>query len=77
MKKDYTVMLQRCHICGRADENCRPCEYCGWWFCEKHIDPEQHECTGLKIPRQPSIQRGGKVFPSLKRSPFLGLGLLF
>ncbi|MEM2599917.1 MAG: zinc finger AN1 domain-containing stress-associated protein [Thermoproteota archaeon] len=49
-------MLQRCHVCGRVDETCKPCEHCGWWFCGKHIDPEQHGCTGLKILRQAAVK---------------------
>ncbi|MEM3661120.1 MAG: hypothetical protein QXU11_12150 [Thermoproteota archaeon] len=57
-------MLQRCHVCGRVDETCKPCEHCGWWFCEKHIDPEQHGCTGrakqarLHISRLKHVEEG-------------------
>ncbi|MCX8183107.1 MAG: AN1-type zinc finger domain-containing protein [Crenarchaeota archaeon] len=41
-------MLQRCHVCGRTDENYKPCPLCEWVFCEKHSDPEEHDCISLK-----------------------------
>lgn len=50
-------MSQRCHVCGRVEESCKPCQYCGWWFCEQHLDPEQHECTGLKIMRKADYKK--------------------
>jgi hypothetical protein len=49
----YFTLLQRCHVCGRTDETCKPCPYCNWWFCGQHLDPEQHDCTGLKIMGKP------------------------
>ncbi|MEM3660366.1 MAG: hypothetical protein QXU11_08135 [Thermoproteota archaeon] len=72
-------MLQRCHVCGRVDETCKPCEHCGWWFCEKHIDPEQHECTGLKILRQAAVkpeqqekpEQTGMPIPLTREAPLL------
>jgi len=44
-------MSQRCHVCGRMGEDCKPCPLCGWVFCEKHMDPEVHDCISLKKPR--------------------------
>jgi len=35
-------------VCGRMDEECKPCPYCDWWFCNKHFDPEEHDCISLK-----------------------------
>ena len=49
----YFTLLQRCHVCGRTDETCKPCPYCNWWFCGQHLDPEQHDCMGLKIMGKP------------------------
>ncbi|MEM3646892.1 MAG: hypothetical protein QW334_01920 [Thermofilum sp.] len=43
------MLLQRCHVCGRTDESCKPCPLCEWWFCEKHSDPEEHDCIALKL----------------------------
>ncbi|MEM4610257.1 MAG: hypothetical protein QW190_05170 [Thermoproteota archaeon] len=41
-------MLQRCHVCGRMSEDYKPCPLCEWVFCEKHSDPEGHDCISLK-----------------------------
>ncbi|MEM4230173.1 MAG: hypothetical protein QXZ66_10500 [Thermoproteota archaeon] len=57
-------MLQRCHVCGKTGGDCKPCGYCGWWFCGKHIDPEQHGCTGrARQTRIASLQQdeGGQA----------------
>lgn len=74
-------MLQRCHVCGKMDESCKPCEYCGWWFCEEHIDPEQHECTGkarqTRVTRLRRKEEGEQLgMWRLKGSYFLEFGLL-
>lgn len=53
-------------MCGKSGEDCKPCEHCGWWFCEKHIDPEQHDCTGKtkqtrsRITRLKHVEEGGQ-----------------
>lgn len=41
-------MLQRCHVCGRTGEEYKPCPLCEWVFCEKHLDPKEHDCISLK-----------------------------
>lgn len=41
-------VLQRCHVCGRTGEDNKPCPLCEWMFCEKHLDPEEHDCISMK-----------------------------
>jgi len=78
--------LQRCHVCGRTNETCKPCPYCNWWFCEQHLDPEQHDCTGLKALRKTDYSKV-KLEETVKKSTiqrwrekalslFLELGIL-
>jgi len=35
-------------VCGKTGEDYKPCSFCEWVFCEKHSDPEEHDCISLK-----------------------------
>lgn len=35
-------------MCGRTSEDYKPCTLCEWVFCEKHSDPDEHDCISLK-----------------------------
>ncbi len=35
-------------MCGKTGEDCKPCSFCEWVFCEKHSDPGEHDCIALK-----------------------------
>jgi len=49
---DYVVArplkVPKCVVCGKTEPEPFECEFCHEYYCEEHLPPEKHECTGKR-----------------------------
>jgi hypothetical protein len=49
--------MNGCHLCGESTNKNGPpyrCAYCGELVCQEHRLPENHNCTGERLPEDES-----------------------